>query len=366
MNELQEQWVRLDNTRFSFKEIQKGNYSNSLISIKKSALDFCREWLNGKEKFQLQTSGSTGTPKTIEVTRDQLKASARLSTSVLGLQKDFTALVCLDTRYIAGVMMLVRSLEVGMNMIIVEPSSNPLAKIEDETSIDFTAWVPLQLESILKSEQKEKLNNIKIALIGGAAINHKTVKEIETLPCNFFATYGMTETLSHIALQKLNGKDAQDFFEALPKITLSKDERECLIIRASHISDQPIVTNDLVDLISPTQFRWIGRVDNIINTGGVKVIPEKIEASISIALNELAVSNRFFVAALPDSILGESVHLFIEGSPFKNQIEELIQKKLFETHSKYERPKSIQYIPAFINTDTGKINKSKTIASIQN
>ena len=362
---MQEQWVELGNDRFLLEEIKKGNDTASLTDFEKSALDFCREWIQGKERFELQTSGSTGTPKKISVTRDQLQASANLTAKALGLKKDNTALVCLDTRYIAGIMMIVRSLEVGMNMIIVEPSSNPLEKIEEGTSIDFTAFVPLQLETILRSPDSKKLNQIKIALIGGAALNSKIVKDIKGMKCNFYTTYGMTETLSHIALQKLNGRSAQDYFELLPGITLSKDKRDCLIIHAPHLSNEPIITNDLIEFITSSQFRWLGRADNIINTGGVKVIPEKIEASIGKFFEELNMSNRFFVAALPDDLLGQSVNLFIEGHPFETETEDFIQEKINYSLSRFERPKSIRYVVQFIDTDTGKINKNKTIALMQ-
>ncbi len=362
---MEDLWITFDHDRLSLEEIKKGNYQSSTNSPQKSALDFCFDWLNGKERFELQTSGSTGVPKLIEVTRHQLTASAALTASTLGLQRNETALVCLDTRYIAGVMMMVRSLEVGMNMIIVTPASNPLEKIEEETRIDFTAIVPLQLETILKSPQKEKLNQIKIALIGGAAINTTTIRHLSTMPCRFYATYGMTETLSHVALQKLNGDDAQNVFRALPGIILSKDKRGCLVIGASHISESPIVTNDLVEFTAPGQFQYLGRIDNLINTGGVKVIPEKIEASVGLILDEMGISTRFFIAPLPDDLFGASVNLFIEGVPFPAQTEDRIQEKLKAALDKYERPKSIRYVSTFINTDTGKINKLKTIASIQ-
>jgi len=362
---MEELWIKLDNHQVSLPEIKNGVYPDALSEFQKSSLDFCREWLNGKDKFSLFTSGSTGTPMKISVSRNQLKSSAHLTAKAIGLQKNDTSLICLDTRYIAGIMMIVRSLETGMNMIIVEPSSNPLEKIEEENGIDFIALVPLQLETILKSPQREKLNRIKNALIGGAALNPKTSKELDGLLCSFFATYGMTETLSHIALQKLNGKNAQDFFQVLPGITISQDERGCLVIKAPHISRDLIVTNDLVELNGSSQFRWLGRVDTIINTGGVKVIPEKIEVTISVLLDKLKISNRFFVAALPDVVLGESVNLFVEGSRFPTDMEDLIQNKLREVLNKFEVPKAIKYVSEFINTDTGKINKIRTIAMLK-
>jgi len=360
-----EPWIKFEHSQFNHNEIRSELSIRLNNEFEKSAFQFCFEWLSGKESFTLQTSGSTGVPKQITVSRDQLKASANLTAVALGLQKNGTSLVCLDTRYIAGIMMMVRSLEVGMNMIIVTPSSNPLEKINMEEVIDFTALVPIQLDTILKSGHKEKLNQIKIALIGGAALSRKTVNDIGGMNCNFFATYGMTETLSHIALQKLNGPNAQDYFESLPGITVSKDDRGCLKILAPHISEEPIVTNDLVEFITPSQFHWLGRADTIINTGGVKVIPEKVEASISSVFDQLAITNRFFVEALPDVLLGESVNLFLEGAPLQKEMQEMIEKKIKEAVNRFERPKSIQYISKFVDTDTGKINKVKTIASIR-
>jgi o-succinylbenzoate---CoA ligase len=358
-------WIEFDHDRISLEEIKRGTTSLTTSKFKKTALDFCHDWLNGKESFELQTSGSTGTPKKIIVTRSQLIASATLSAAVLGLQKNFTALVGLDISYIAGVMMMVRALEVGMNMIMVEPTSNPLEKIDAGRTVDFTALVPLQLETILKSPHKEKLNDIKIALVGGAALHPSTIKTLEKIPCRFFATYGMTETLSHIALQQLNGINRQDYFEALPGITLDQDERGCLVIHAPHIHQHAIITNDLVALISPTQFRWLGRIDHVINTGGVKVIPEKIEVSIAMVLDVLKISSRFFVAGLPDQLLGQAVTLIMEGPPLSIQEEELLQEKLKELPDRFERPKSIRYVSGFINTDTGKINKLKTIKLLE-
>ena len=361
-----EPWIKFEHGQINHNEIQSELSIRLDSEFEKSAFQFCKEWLSGMGSFTLHTSGSTGTPKKITVSRQQLKASANLTAAALGLQKNNTSLVCLDTRYIAGIMMMVRSFEVGMNMIIVEPSPNPLEKIIKEDVIDFTALVPLQLDTIMQSGQREKLNQIKIALIGGAALNPKTIKDIGGMKCNFFATYGMTETLSHIALQKLNGPNAQDYFESLPGITLSQDERGCLNIVAPHISDELIATNDLIEFITPSQFRWLGRADTIINTGGVKVIPEKVETSIRAVLDQLEIINRFFVAALPDALLGESVNLFFEGAPLSKEMEDMIQKKIKETVNRFERPKSIQYLSAFVNTDTGKINKGKTIASMKN
>lgn len=341
-------------------EIQLGQFKNA----ENSALRFCHNWLNGENEFTLQTSGSTGRPKTINVSRNQLKASAKLTNSFLKLQRGYTSLICLDTRYIAGIMMLVRSLEAGMNMYLIEPTANPLEKIPTEVTIDFIALVPYQLETILASSGKSELDKIKIALIGGAPLSSQYREELKQLSCTFYATYGMTETLSHIALQKLNGANAQDYFQVLPNISVKSDERGCLIINAPHLGPEPIITNDLVELISENQFRWLGRIDSVINSGGVKVIPEKIESVITPLMAELNLINRFFIAGLPDRILGEAVTLIVEGEMLERKLEKTLLQRLKEKLGKYEMPKSMRYLSKFIQTDTGKINKPKTLELI--
>jgi O-succinylbenzoic acid--CoA ligase len=354
-------WLIVNGTSYSLSDIRQGNFSESSNPVENSPLSFCKDWLNGKQEFLLSTSGSTGSPKVISVTREKLKASALLTTSYLGLKKEFTALVCLDTRYIAGVMMLVRSMETGMNMYVVEPSANPFEKIPNTVPIDFVALVPYQLESILQSDQKDRFNSLQIALIGGAPLSAKTRNALPEYPCNFYATYGMTETLSHIALQKLNGINAQNFFQVLPGIMVTTDDRGCLVIQAPHLSKAPLVTNDLVEQIESDKFRWLGRIDSVINSGGIKVIPERIETIIEPIMTSLHLPNRFFVAGVSDPLLGEVVTLIMEGDLTSNQEQDL-RFRLKECLSRYEVPKTIRYASQFIQTDTGKINKLKTLA----
>lgn len=356
-----EPWVQFHQKKFYLSDLPNA-LAQAQHDFERASLHFISTWIKGKEIFTLNTSGSTGEPKPITITRNQLRASAQLTITALNLKKNQTALVCLDTRYIAGIMMIIRSLEAGMNMVLVEPCSNPLEQVNEDMPINFTALVPLQVETILGSPHRKQFEKIRSILIGGAALNLRTIHELKALPCNCYATYGMTETLSHVALQKLNGSNAQDHFEALPGIALSQDDRGCLVIHASHISDKPIVTNDLVEFVTSSTFRWLGRADNIINTGGIKVIPEKIEAAIELIFDELNVSTRFFIAGVPDSTLGQSVTLIMEGHELPVHIQELLQKKLMESLERYERPKSIRYVSVFVSTDTGKINKLKTIA----
>jgi O-succinylbenzoic acid--CoA ligase len=337
-----------------------------MSEFERVTFDFCHDWLSDRKSFTLHTSGSTGTPKAIIVSRNQLASSAKLTIQVLGLQKNQTALVCLDTRYIAGIMMMVRCLEAGLNIVLVEPYSNPFEKIDANTKIDFTALVPLQVETILHSTQRTRLEKINSILVGGAALNNRTIHALQSFSCNFYATYGMTETLSHVALQKINGSDAQPYFSALPGITFTQDERGCLVITAPHLSNEPITTNDIVKLLSDSKFTWLGRADNIINTGGVKVIPEKIEATIQSFFDEWNITNRFFVFGIPDQRLGQSVSLIIEGSNLGAVLEERLIVKLNENHSRFEVPRSIYYVDSFIQTPTSKVNKTETVRLIFN
>lgn len=358
---MRKQLLIFDGTTYTVSDIKLGNFHQSKNS-ETSALAFCRDWLIGKDTFTLQTSGTTGPPKKILVTRDQLLTSANLTIDYLGLQKEYNALICLDTHYIAGIMMLVRSLESGMNMHVSQPSANPFEKISSTIKIDFAALVPYQVQAILKSDKRDRFNE-GVFLIGGAPLSKKIIDELQSCSGKFYATYGMTETLSHIALQRLNGENPEKYFQALPGITLQIDERGCLVVLAPHINSTAIITNDLVKLIDHNKFIWLGRADNIINSGGIKIIPEKIEVVVESIFDELKLEHRFFIAGLPHSELGQSVSLIIEGKLselLEQSILELMKKKL----SRYEVPKSIQYSPAFVQTETGKINKAKTLEKI--
>lgn len=353
----------LNDQSYSLADIQLGNYKAHTQS-EISALQFCNNWLNGKEVFFLKTSGSTGIPKEIPVTREQLKASAQMTIAALNLESGFTSLVCLDTRYVAGTMMLVRSMEAGMSMIVVEPSSDPLERFSPDTKIDFAAMVPLQVDAILNSIQPERLNKITSLLIGGAPLSAGSINRLQQTTCACYATYGMTETVSHIALQRINGPARQNYFQVLPGININTDERGCLVVDASHITSNAIITNDLVEIISTNQFRWLGRIDNVINTGGVKVFAEKIDEVVAKVFEELTIFNRFFIAALPDERLGQAVTLIIEGV-LSEQVQQKLTEKLAAKLSRFEQPRSIRYVENFVLTNTGKLDKLKTLELLE-
>ena len=353
-------WLKLNGEIYSATQLASGLPVGSCSKFERDTLSFCHDWLNGKTDFEIETSGSTGQPKKIIIRREQMEASARLTAKALNLQSGYNALLALDPDYIAGKMMLVRSLVIGMNTIAMEPCADPLKVLGNER-IDFIALVPYQVRTILQSAASiKKLDNIKVLIVGGAALDQQSVDLLQYSKCQVFHTYGMTETISHIALQKINGKQKQEYFETLPGVSLAKDERDCLIIDAMPLGLQPIRTIDVVNLFSETSFQWLGRWDNVINTGGVKVFPEKIEKEIEKIFYQFKLQNRFFVAGLPDPLLGSKVTLIIEGE-LNREILDKATQALRTTLSKYEMPRENKILHKFIETKTQKINRLATL-----
>ncbi|MBP6585860.1 MAG: AMP-binding protein, partial [Flavobacterium sp.] len=260
--------------------------------------EFLLDWFDDRTYIDLQTSGTTGVPKTIRTSKQAMVESAIATGDFFNLRPGNKALQCLPVKYIAGKLMFVRAFILGLDMDFVAPSANPLENKSD-VKYDFIAMVPLQAKNSLK-----ELKNVKKLIIGGSMISKALEKELSKLPTKVYETYGMTETITHIAARELGEK----VFTVLPDITISYDYRNCLVIHAPRISDDLIVTNDIVELTNEKQFKFIGRYDNIINSGGIKLIPEQIEEKLS-----GKIPARFFVTGKPDEKLGEKLVLVIEG-----------------------------------------------------
>jgi O-succinylbenzoic acid--CoA ligase len=289
-----------------------------------------------------------------------MDASAKLTAEALKLQEGMTALLCLDPTFIAGKMMVVRCMVIGMQLITVKPVANPLDHITDtDTKIDFAAMVPLQVHTILDSHRAEDLNKIGTIIIGGGQVDDPLRARLSAFHTRFFSTFGMTETISHVALQKLNGADASQYMRALPGVRLSTDERGCLIIKAPFISKSPLVTNDVVELIDQERFRWLGRWDNVINSGGVKVMPEAVEPVIEQLLAGMGIHQRFFVYGRQHPSLGSEVVLVMEGV-LEDDIEESILAAMKNQLPKHSAPRRIAYAENFLFTSTGKIRRKES------
>ncbi len=361
-------WIELGDRRLP---LDAGAFEQlgAVTPNQRAALQFLSTWFSAAERFTLHTSGSTGTPKPIDVTRAQMTASANKTAHALNLQPGMTALLCLDCRYVAGVMMVVRAVTTKMNLIVVEPSTRPFEKIAPE-SVDFAALVPYQMDSYL-SEGPSRAHPFTAAatiILGGAPLTPSLRSDLATFnEAAVYVTYGMTETLSHVALQKLNaiGSPAQYAFHAVRGVTFSLDDRGCLQIHADHLP-QTITTNDLVDLITPTTFRWLARWDNIINSGGVKVMPETVEQLVDRWLTAQTDRRRFFVTATPHPSLGSQVTLVVEGAWRANDEHALLEWLRLESTgmglSKYVVPKLILYTDKFVETNTAKVDRKATLA----
>lgn len=312
---------------------------------------FLETWFSNDDSIVVNTSGSTGKPKPISLKKEFVINSAKATGLYFALQANTTALLCLPIEYIAGKLMLIRALTLGWHLDTIEANSNPLETIDKK--YDFSAMVPLQVENSLS-----KLNLIQKLIVGGGVVSNALQQKLQKVSTAVFATYGMTETITHIAVKKLNNFRAlkktykDEFYNILPNVTIYKDERNCLVIYAPKVSDKIIFTNDVVNLISDTQFEWLGRFDNVINSGGVKLHPEKIEEKLS-----KIIKNRFFVAGIPDEKLGEKLILIVEG----NQQE--INTEAAQL-SKFEIPKQIYFLNKLIETETAKIQRKKTLAKI--
>ncbi|HEX9959040.1 MAG TPA: AMP-binding protein [Fibrella sp.] len=338
---------------------------------------FLLDWRSGQESFTLQTSGSTGLPKPVALTRAQMEASARLTGQTFGLQPGDKALVCLNTRYVAGVMMLVRGEVLGLDLTIVEPSSNPLAEFDPATtSFDFAAFVPLQLQTMLaETDQSGKpvalplLNGMKAILVGGAATSPALEGALQVIEAPVFSTYGMTETVSHIAIRRLNGPERSELFQVLPGVEVGTDGRGCLHITAAASNFERIQTNDIVDLIEPdspvgqVRFRLLGRADSIINSGGVKVQPEAVERIIEATLASWGLTPRLFVAGVPDERLGQRVVLFLESVSLSTDQWRQLQEAVQTAVGPYAVPKQQVTVAAFAETATGKIDRKRVVTS---
>lgn len=308
---------------------------------------FLKDWFSPSHYITVQTSGSTGTPKQLTVLKEQMMQSARLTCEFLHLQPGETALLCMPLQYIAGKMMVVRALVADLNLILRTPSGHPLADIN--SSLRFAAMVPLQVYNSLQiPEEKERLSQIELLIIGGGAIDETLEREIKQLPNIIYSTYGMTETLSHIALRRLNGAEASSNYQPFSSVKLSLSEDNTLVIDAPLVCNEQLITNDVADIFEDGTFAILGRKDNIINTGGIKIQAEKIEEIL-----RPIISSSFAITSVPDQRLGEAIVLLVENAldlkMIKKQIDLLLQK--------YQRPKYMHRVEHLPITGSGKIDR---------
>jgi len=301
--------------------------------------EFILEWFNENSFVTVTTSGTTGLPKKIKIQKQAMVDSALATAEFFDLKAGNRVLNCLSTQYIAGKMMLLRSFVLGFEMDLVAPTSNPLK--DNEKVYDFVAMVPLQVENSIN-----ELKNVKKLIIGGAKINDILKIQLLELSTLVYETYGMTETITHVAAKKIRDQ----YFTVLPNVVISTDNRNCLVIDVPRISTSKIITNDVVHVINNSQFELLGRVDNVINSAGVKLFPEQIEMKLA-----SKIQSRFFVIGIPNDQYGEQLVLVIEGNPLA------LDATFFNELMPFEKPKAIYFVPNFIETESGKIKRTATL-----
>lgn len=302
---------------------------------------FLVEWHNDSPTVLVHTSGSTGMPKPMLVEKRRMEASARITCGFLGLKAGDTALLCMSLDYIAGKMMVVRALTCGLQLKVVEPCGCPLW----EGHVDFAAMVPMQVYNLLQTEDgRRRLMAVRHLLIGGGAIDEALASALVDFPNQVWSTYGMTETLSHIALRRLSGPDASEWYMPFEGVTLSQTDEGCLVIDAPAVHDGPLVTNDIVEMHDDGRFRILGRKDNVICSGGIKIQIEEVERLLHPHL-----SVPFLITKRADKKFGEQVVLLTESEDM-DAIRNVCQRVL----PKYWQPRAFLHVDSLPLTETGK------------
>ena len=343
--------------------------------------DFFSEWNNDSDRVLVHTSGSTGKPKPMMVEKKRMLNSARITCDFLGLKPGDSALLCMSLDYIAGKMVVVRSIERHLHLISVSPSGHPLKDINLKDAngkdvngeITFAAMVPMQVYNTLQvPEERERLTHVRHLIIGGGAIDASLEKELRSLPGNIaiWSTYGMTETLSHIALRRINGDEASEWYQPFDSVKISQTDEGCLVIDAPLVCAETLVTNDIVEIepyiynkVEKLRFRIKGRKDNVICSGGIKIQIEEVEALLKPHLEK-----PFMIAKKKDEKFGEIAVLLTEDENLK-KVEATIRRllsgksddsnKSSESKShKYWIPREYLHVEHLPLTETGKPKRS--------
>lgn len=313
---------------------------------------FILEWLHPSNYMEVKTSGSTGKAKTILFSKDQMIASAQATARYFDFEKQDPVLLALDMSYVAAKMMIVRAFVSALDLYFTKPSSDPFQE-HSFPAFKFVPLVPFQLKSIFQSEKSLKnLRTVSQVLVGGGAVDPELRTLIEQEQNDYYASFGMAETLTHFALRRINGPNNTPEYQTLEGVSVKQDKNGCLQALVPWISSDYITTRDIVEILDAHSFIWKGRFDNLINSGGIKISPEVIEAKLA-----AHISLPYFIGALPDPMLGEKVVLFVESKTIKDQWHAAIDQEL----EKYERPKEILSIPKFVYTSSNKINRIRSV-----
>ena len=315
--------------------------------------DFYKVWNDGCGTMVVHTSGSTGPPKPLLVEKRRMVASATMTCDFLHLKAGDTALLCMPLDYIAGKMMVVRALVRELRLVAVEPAGHPMADaVVKDLDVDFAAMVPLQVyNTLMVPEEKEMLMKVRHLLIGGGPLDGKLEEELRSFPNHVWATYGMTETLSHVAMRKVNGEDASAWFMPMPGVELSVNDENCLVVNAPSLCEETLVTRDIAEMHPDgKRFKVVGRVDNVACCGGLKIQLEKVEEMLRPHFTK-----PFFIAKEKNEKFGEILVLVVEGKQNK-EMEGIVDNLL----PHYWKPKKTVFVKQLPMTETGKPKRKIT------
>ena len=303
------QTLTLNGVTYNWEQLQQAYTENRLPEgrMTKDLIVFLQEWMNPASVLDIQTSGSTGTPTRMKVKKTQVLNSARFTCDYFNLKQGDSCLLCLPLEFIAAKMMVIRALVRGLNLWLKEPDGHPFeGPVRDYA---FVPLVPLQVFNTLQTErEKEALSHCQTLLIGGGPLSSTLESALSDCPVSIFASYGMAETLSHIALRRVNGTDASAYYTPFPGVSLFLSVDGCLIIDAPLVTDATITTGDRVELLPDGRFRVLGRKDNLILTGGMKVQAEELESKISQVM-----TSAYAITSAPDTKFGECIVLIAEA-----------------------------------------------------
>lgn len=313
--------------------------------------EFLEEWKNDSPFVEVKTSGSTGEPKQVMVEKDRMIASAQMTGKFLGLEKGCSALLCMPIDYIAGKMMVVRSQVLGLNITVIEPTNRPFRglNIDYPDGFDFVALVPSQVFETLKhKDEADIMSRSKHIIIGGGHVSKELQQQLTDFPNAVWSTYGMTETLSHIAMRRLNGEEASEWYSPLPGVEMTLNEENCIVVNAPSVFKDVVVTNDIGEM-SDGKFRVVGRKDNVICSGGIKIQIEEVESLLAQYLH-----SPFAISKQADEKFGE-VAVLVTIEKDLTAVEEICKKNL----PRYWKPKHYYHFDSIPQTETGKVARAE-------
>ena len=296
------------------------------------------------------TSGTTGPPKHMSIRRNDLVNSARLTGDAFGLVPGDRALHCLPGEFVAGKMMLVRAFVLGLDLHVIDPRGSVLENLKVPDRFRFAAMVPLQLHRALQEDRKRVEDQFQTILLGGGPVSEELVEALRDLRTRVFLSYGSTETVTHVALRALNGPDGSDHFTALGEVHFGRDPRGCLVVYTPHLTTKQHLTNDLVELMDDTHFRWLGRFDHVILSGGKKIFPEQLEAKTA-----GVIPYPHYFTAIADPILGQAVMLALETDRPEHEVLPEVMERIMAVLHPHEWPRRVLVVPRIERTNSGKI-----------